>query len=409
MSERTDSRGTMLGAYSAWAAAQVPEEPGPLSLRNPRWSAVDQWRKEARAKVSELLACPEEASPRVRTLSVSSFEGLRIEELSWQLPYGPETRAVLLKPENAKGRLPGVLALHDHGGVKCYGYRKIVRTGASAHPFLAEFQQTYYGGAAWANELARRGYAVLAHDVFAFGSRRILAADLPPHVTARMLQDPLAPRTLAPDELRHWVSGLRVDISPAETPEEIAAYNAFAYAHESIVAKSLFSAGASWPGLDLADDRAALGILASRDDVDPERLGCCGLSGGGLRADYLAGMDDRIRCAVSVGFMTTWRDFVVDVSHTHTWMIYVPHLARFLDFPEILGLRAPLPSLVLITTEDPLFSPGEVRRSEEMLRDVYRKAGAAGAFRFSRHPGPHKFDLPMQREAFEWFDGWLRP
>jgi hypothetical protein len=33
--------------------------------------------------------------------------GLQIEEISWQLPYGNRTRAILLKPEKAKGKLPG--------------------------------------------------------------------------------------------------------------------------------------------------------------------------------------------------------------------------------------------------------------------------------------------------------------
>ena len=399
MSDRMDARGTMLGAYTDWAGALVPDKPGPLSLRNPRWSSADAWRNAAREKTKELLASPDVPKLKVRTLSAATFDGLQIEQLAWQLPHGPETRAVLLKPANAKGRLPGVIALHDHGGIKCFGYRKICKTGPDQSEFFTEYQRLYYGGAAWANELARRGYAVLAHDVFAFGSRRILAKDLPTPVVSRMLD---------PENLRAASSEAKVDISASETNQEIDLYNAFARQHESIVAKSLFSAGTTWPGVTLADDQAALSILASRDDVDPERLGCCGLSGGGLRTNYLAGMDDRIRCAVCVGFMTTWRDFVTDVSHTHTWMVYVPHLPRFLDYPEILGMRAPLPSLVLATTEDPLFTPAEVHRSRDMLREVYRKAGAPDALGFSWHPGPHKFDLPMQQEAFDWFDWWLR-
>ena len=31
----------------------------------------------------------------------------------------------------------------------------------------------------WANELAKRGFAVLVHDAFAFASRRVRYADLP--------------------------------------------------------------------------------------------------------------------------------------------------------------------------------------------------------------------------------------
>ena len=112
------------------------------------------------------------------------------------------------------------------------------------------------------------------------------------------------------------------------------------------MAKSLFCAGTTWPGVFTAEDQRALDYLCSRDDVDPARVGCGGLSGGGLRTVYLAGLDDRIRCACCVGMMTTWRDYLLNKCHTHTWMIYIPGIPLDLDYPEILGLRVPLATLV---------------------------------------------------------------
>jgi hypothetical protein len=52
--------------------------------------------------------------------------------------------------------------------------------------------------------------------------------------------------------------------------------------------------------------------------------------------------------------MTTWREFLLDKAFTHTWMTYVPLLPRDLDFPEILALRAPAPTMVPNCREDPL-------------------------------------------------------
>lgn len=166
--------------------------------------------------------------------------------------------------------------------------------------------------------------------------------------------------------------------------------------------------GQSWPEVTLAEDMAALAYLASRPDVDPARLGCGGLSGGGMRTVFIAGTADRIRCAFIAGFMTTWADFCRNVCYMHTWMVSAPGLPTLLDCPEILGLRAPLPSLVLSTMEDPLFTRTETERASRILSEVYTKAGAPDAFRISMHPGPHKFDLAMQREAFAWFERWLR-
>jgi len=132
------------------------------------------------------------------------------------------------------------------------------------------------------------------------------------------------------------------------------------------------------------------------------------LSGGGLRTVFLAGLDARIRCAFCAGFMSTWQDFLLNKCYTHTWMTYLPGAAPLLDFPEILGLRAPLPTLVLNTTEDPLYTEPQMRRAAAILAAVYRKAGAGERYRCSFYPGPHKLDAPMQEEAFAWFDRWLK-
>jgi dienelactone hydrolase len=174
------------------------------------------------------------------------------------------------------------------------------------------------------------------------------------------------------------------------------------------MAKSLFSAGTTWPGVFLAEDIKALEVLSARTDVDASRIGCCGLSGGGLRTVMAAGMDERIKCAVCVGFMTTWADFVLHKSFTHTWMTYVPHLPRELDFPEILGLRAPLPTLVLNNNEDQLFTLSEMKKADEILKQVFAKAGGSEKYKASFYPGLHKFDVAMQDEAFSWFDKWLK-
>ncbi len=186
------------------------------------------------------------------------------------------------------------------------------------------------------------------------------------------------------------------------------AYNKFAGEHESVVAKSLFCAGTTWPGVFTAEDQRAVDYLASRGDVDADRLGCAGLSGGGLRTVFLAGLDDRIKCACCVGMMTTWRDYLLHKSHTHTWMCYVPGLSRDLDYPEILGLRAPLPTLVQNDEGDELFTLDGMKEADRVLAEVYAKAGAADHYRGSFYPGPHKFDRPMQAEAFAWLDRWLK-
>ncbi len=373
----------MLGAYGPWAADLIGEKPGELSLRNDRWDDLEIWRAAAHEQVRQRLAQPPvNDKPTVTVHERYQHEGLAIEKLSWQLPYGPPTEALLLKPAGAQGKLPAVLALHDHGGNKFFGHQKITMTGQPRHP-LMERHGRYYDGIAWANALAKRGYVVLVHDTFGFGSRRVRLADVP-EVIRNGCSDPA------------WD-----DITGIEQ------YNQWAAGHESIVAKSLFCAGTTWPGVWLTEDQRALDVLCAQPEVDPKRVGCAGLSGGGMRTVFLGGLDDRIRCAVCAGMMSTWRDYLLYKSHTHTWMIYVPLLPQLLDYPELLGLQAPRPTLVLNNIDDQLFTMSEMVRADQILAAVYAKAGAAEHYRASFYPGPHKFDQPMQTEAFAWFDQWL--
>jgi dienelactone hydrolase len=384
--DQEDAAGlNMIGAYGAWANSLRGDKLPAFSFRQPNYTNVDKWRKAARQRLTDRLAIPAiGVSPKVTVNKQFTYDGLHIEQITWQLPYGPPTEAILLKPANATGKLPAVLGLHDHGGNKYFGCHKITKISDNQHPLMKVHQEHYYTGTAWANELARKGYVVLVSDAFAFGSRKVLPEDVPMKLS----------------------NGLK---NPADTDHEgIAAYNTWASDHEAVMAKSLFCAGTTWPGVFFMEDKIAIDILAARPDVDADNIGCGGLSGGGLRTAFLSGLDPRIKCAVNVGFNTTWTDFLLNKSFTHTWMTYVPLLPNELEFPEIMGLRVPLPTLVLNDSEDQLYTLTEMQKAESILADIYKKAGKSDHFKCSYYPGLHKFDSDMQAEAFKWFDRWLK-
>lgn len=380
---------SIIGDYGQWASTLI-NNPADLSFRNTRWSELDFWRNQAVEKVTELLSKPEISEVPVVTIEKQYIhDGLAIEELSWELPYGRITKAVLLKPSGITKPLPAILALHDHAAKKYFGYRKIVNTSDELHPLIKDHQATDYGGKAWANEIAKRGYVVLIHDTFAFGSRRVSCEDIEGIPLDNVNDDNRAGNN--PEKI-----------------ENIENYNQWAIEHEHVLSKSLFCAGTTWPGVVLAEDQIALNILSERKEVDPDRLGCGGLSGGGLRTVYLGGLDPRIKCAVCVGFMTTWNDFILHKSFTHTWMTYVPLLPKYLEFAEILGLRVPLPTLIQNNNQDELFTLSEMKIADKVLSEVYKKANASENYKALFYDGRHKFDVEMQTDAFNWFDKYLK-
>ncbi|HEX4849241.1 MAG TPA: hypothetical protein VFV08_00475, partial [Puia sp.] len=375
---------SVIGLYGAWAASLTENKLPSLSFRNTEWTDPEPWRKKAKKQVIERLRIPELGkAPDVQLLKKSEYDGLQVEELSWQLPYGRPTEAILVKPIHAKEPLPAILAFHDHSGDKYFGRQKITRISDNQHPLMKSHQKQYYSGLAWANEIAKRGYVVRVPDAFPFASRRVMMKDVP-------------------EKMRQGLT----DNDP-ENSDNIHAYNKWAGEHEHIMAKSLFSAGTTWPGVFFAEDQKALDILCARNDVDPTRVGCAGLSGGGMRTVFMGGLDPRIKVAVSVGFMTTWKDFLLHKSINHTWMVYVPLLPNELDFPEILSLRLPLPTLVLNDEDDDLYTLSEMKQADRILAEIYHKAAADDRYKCSYYPGPHKFDARMQEEAFNWFDKWL--
>ena len=127
-----------------------------------------------------------------------------------------------------------------------------------------------------------------------------------------------------------------------------------------------------------------------------------------MRTVFLGGLDDRIKVAVAVGFTTTWRDFLLYKSFTHTWMTFVPLLPKDLDFPEILALRAPAPTMVVKSREDGLYTLPEMQRADRMIADTFQRAKAADRYKSIYYEGGHKFDLKMQADAFDWFDRFLK-
>jgi dienelactone hydrolase len=310
-------------------------------------------------------------------------DGLIGEAISWSVGYGPRTQAWLFRPATVTGPLPGVLALHDHGGFKFFGKEKIA-DGPDAPPqVVRSFRDDCYGGRAYVNALAREGFAVLVHDTFLWGSRKWPLADMPEDV-----------RAIA---LRHTPPAG----ADAITAESLA-YNAAAGQHEHIAAKYCNLLGTGMPGVVCFEDRVAFNYLRSRPDVIANRVGCMGLSGGGNRAAMLVATHDSVAATVIVGLMMTYESVLDHNVYSHTWMLYPYGLARYMDWPDLAACRAPSPLLVQYDTEDDLFTLEGMQAAHDRIADHFAHVGAPHAYAGQFYPGPHKFDLEMQAAAFAW-------
>jgi dienelactone hydrolase len=336
-------------------------------------------------RIRDLLAVEHViAAPRdLRVESTWTKQGLRCEEVSWSVGYGPRTFGWVMKPE-ASERLPGVLALHGHDGVKFYGKEKIADGPAPSATSVHALREELYEGRAFANVLASEGFTVLIHDAFLWGSRRFPLETMPPSIQ---------------DLVDLWAAR---EVQRGRVPDAAERYDVAARHHEHLIAKYCTLMGTSITGLVSYEDRVAAAYLESRPDVDSSRIGCIGLSGGGCRAALLQSTSDLISAAVIVGMMTTYRHLLDQRVECHTWMFFPPGLSRFADWPDLAASRAPSPLFVQFDSDDDLFSLEGMQAADLRLRNHYDRAGQPGAYEGRFYPGPHKFDLAMQLDAFNW-------
>lgn len=340
--------------------------------------------------VRELLGFAHDAAPGdVRVERRWRRDGIDGEELSWSVGYGPRTQAWLLRPAGAEEALPGVLALHGHDNFRYLGKEKIADGPEGPHPAVRVIRSAMYEGRPFANDLARRGFVVLATDVFCWGSRGFPL-------------ESMRPGALPPPEDR-WMAVEQF----AGDPDEAQRYNLLAAHHEHLVSKYCTVLGASLAGVVSFEDRVAAAVLRSRPGVAGGPLGAVGLSGGGCRAALLQATCEQIGAAVVVGMMSTHRELLERHVANHTWMLFPPALCRVADWPDLAAARAPSPLLVQYNRDDPLFPLAGQQRAHERLEQRYRAAGALEAYVGRFYDGPHKFDAGMQDDAFQQLAHWL--
>jgi dienelactone hydrolase len=309
-----------------------------------------------------------------------TLDGVSIRRLRWSVGYGPETTAWMLRPAASRGRLPGVLGMHAHAGVRSVGAEQLVDLGAEASPRAVWMRTTSYAGRAPATELARRGHAVLVHDTFSWASRRFDLSRLTPRLAA-----------LAEAQDALWrQQGVR--------PTEEERFDFVSRLHEDTVAKAAGMLGQTFAGAVLTDDLVALEVLAGDKGVDDGRLGTFGFSGGGGRALLLAALDSRVRAAVVSCMMATFASLVPAGLDAHSWLLNIPGLWSFSDWPDLTTLgRARF--LVQYRTGDELFSLAGMDQAHRRLLALH---DGDGRYHGSFSAGDHTFDAVMQRQAWDF-------
>jgi len=305
------------------------------------------------AELWKMLGGPLERTPlNPRVTGTVERSGYRIEKLTFESRPRLYVTANLYVPVGA-GRRPAILGPLGHS------------VNGKAWP---SYQRLF-------SNLARKGYVVLAYDPFGQGERIEYPGTRPGQSA----------------------------ISGGGTGEHEYA------GRRLILLGANFSLFRAWDGIRGID------YLLTRAEVDPERIGCCGQSGGGTLTQFLAALDNRIRVAV-VSEGNTENLAQADVeppgSADDAEQNIVPALARGIDRADLLYAFAPKPLLITVTLHDAghTYSPEYVSSSLDFLDEykrVYGLLGAGDRVSLQATTVQHGYVYEMRRATYAWFNRWF--
>ena len=303
--------------------------------------------------VWKMLGGPFEKNPlNARVTGVVERPGYRIEKVAFESRPRLYVTANLYLPA-AAGRHPAILGPlgHSVNGKAWASYQKLF------------------------SNLARKGYVVLAYDPFGQGERIEYPGTRP------------GESALGPGgTIEHEYAGRRLILLGAN-----------------------FGLFRAWDGIRGID------YLLTRAEVDQERIGCCGQSGGGTLTQFLAALDNRIKVAVvSEGNTENLAHANVEPpgSADDAEQNIVPALAHGIDRADLLYGFAPKPLLVTVTLHDAghTYSPEYVASSLDFVQE-YRRAcslfGADHRVSIQVTTEQHGYVYEMRRATYAWFNRWF--
>ncbi|PWC16953.1 hydrolase [Brenneria corticis] len=319
------------------------------------------WKHHARRTLRALLLTPDSTIAFApQTLDRQDRGSYLAEKVAFNLTDESRVGALLLTPKSP-GPHPAVILLHDHGSKFDIGKEKVIKPWGNEQRLVSAqaWADKFFSGRFIGDELAQRGYVVLAVDALGWGDR-----------------------------------------GPMQ------------YERQQALASNFFNLGRSLAGLMAYEDMRAADFLASLPQVDAERIGALGFSLGAYRAWQLAALSDRVAATAAVAWIGTYSGLMTPGNNVlrgqSAFYMLHPGLSARLDFPDVASIAAPNPMLFFNGAADSLFPSDSVREAYGKMRRVWQSQQADDKLETRIWPElGHVFERQQQEAAFNWLDRWL--
>lgn len=262
-----------------------------------------------------------------------------IENIILESRPGFLVTANLYLPKGRKGPLPGVVGSCGH----------------SANGKAAEAYQSF------SQALARMGYVVLIFDPIGQGERV---------------------------QYGHVEKGHRPGVGVGEH---------LLGGNQQFLVGEFFGSWRAWDGI------RALDYLLTRPEVDPNRVGITGNSGGGTMTTWLCGVEHRWTMAAPSCFVTTFRRNMENELPADTEQCPPRVLAQGLDHSDFLAALAPKPVIILAKERD-YFDARGAEEAYRRLKALYHAFGKEDDVRLFIGPTPHGYTQENREAMYQWFN-----
>jgi dienelactone hydrolase len=319
-----------------WTLEQYKSAPLRLTFNARDKAEAEGWQKQLRAKLTELMGpFPERVPLNSRTIDEREFPTYRREKFTFESRPGSTVIGYLLLPSSGRRPHSVVICVPGHGrgvddivGIDENGRDRTVK------PF---YQRDF------AIQVVEHGMAAVAIEPMAFGYRR--------------------------DE-----------VTKRKGPGVSACQP---------VAGSALLFGQTMVGWRVWDVMRAIDWIETRPELDRNRVGCMGISGGGTVTQFSTALEPRIKAAFISGYLNTFRDSIMSVSHCID--NYVPGILNWAENYDVAGLIAPRPLFSEGGDRDPIFPVRATRESFERVKKVYEVFGVPDHAQQEIFSGVHEF------------------
>ena len=315
--------------------AELLKQTPPLHFSGKSKQDWQEWRRTFRRNLMRNLGPrPEPVPLEVEVLERTSMPGYTREKIIFNSDAFSSVPAYVLIPDGASADDPRPAVLCAHG----HGVGKDTLAGVAEAGYEKQL----------AVALALQGFVTIAPDWRGFGERK---------------------------DRDEWVR------RPGRDGCNVA-YMAYGYF------------GFQMLHLDICDAQRCLDYLQSRPDVNGKKLGCMGCSFGGTMTTYVSALDQRIKAAVIVCYLSTITDALSDRANVNTCgSQFMFGLRCYGDISDVAGLIAPRNCMVQIASDDSCFIEDDTLAAFHHLETVYGAADAADHLALDHFEGVNEIDL----------------